>query len=213
MKVTNELKEKAQKAFTEIKSNLSSNSDALMSLGFLEHLFSELIKTRQNNTKASVVPIGLLKAYDAYPRKIGKSKGLAKAVRDIRDEDEIGAFGEAVSNYALYVKAQGLEQKFIKHFSTFVGEWRDWLDAPVIQEVKTPYHDIIVKIWGVNVPKPVVDLLERISGVAGPEDFRAWVNEVINAPAIADCDLNSPSLRAYLFAAMRQKYGEASGTT
>lgn len=64
-----------------------------------------------------------------YPRKIGKSRGLKKCVRDVK-KNERHDFELAIKNYADFVQQQNTEEKFIKHFSSWVGEWRDWIEKP-----------------------------------------------------------------------------------
>ncbi len=68
------------------------------------------------------------RVYDAYPRKIGRTRGLARLAKvPARD---LPLLERAVANYAQHCKAHGTEQKFIKHFSSWVTEWRDWIDPP-----------------------------------------------------------------------------------
>lgn len=68
-------------------------------------------------------------AYRKYPRKIGKSSGIIKLRRSVRNGDDYGLLLQAVENYASYCKKNSLEQQFIMHFSTFATRWRDWTDA------------------------------------------------------------------------------------
>lgn len=65
-------------------------------------------------------------AYSRYPRKVGKSKGISKAKREVKTRDDLASFNQAISNYRAYVLREKTEPAFIKHFSTFVSEWRDW---------------------------------------------------------------------------------------
>lgn len=61
---------------------------------------------------------------ELYPRKIGKSKGIKKLSK--LEPEEITQLEKAVKNYAASVA--GDEPKFIKHFSTFASEWKDWVE-------------------------------------------------------------------------------------
>lgn len=70
----------------------------------------------------------ILKIYeDLYPLKKGKTKGLAKLVRDIKSDSDLEDLRIAVSNYDADRKAEGY--KFVKHFSTFAQEWQDWIEV------------------------------------------------------------------------------------
>lgn len=68
--------------------------------------------------------------YKKYPRKIGKQKGITSLKTKIKNQEEYEALGRAVSNYARYCEANSIEAKFIKHFSSFVSVWQDWIEYP-----------------------------------------------------------------------------------
>ena len=67
--------------------------------------------------------------YSAYPRKLGKQLGIDRLARQNFTEERLADFKKAVDNYSAYCKQQKTEEKFILHFSTFVGRWKDWLDT------------------------------------------------------------------------------------
>ena len=62
---------------------------------------------------------------ELYPRKIGKTKGVKKLAREIKTPEDLASLEAAVKNYASH--CAGRDKEFIKHFSTFAGEWRDWI--------------------------------------------------------------------------------------
>lgn len=66
--------------------------------------------------------------YVGYPRKVGKAKGFERARRDIKSIRELNDLAKAVINYRAHCEREKTESKYIKHFSTFIGEWRDWVD-------------------------------------------------------------------------------------
>lgn len=66
--------------------------------------------------------------YQRYPRKLGKQKGLDRCRAQIKTEDDYRLLDQAIARYKSYVRAQGTEEKYVKHFSTFMTDWRDWLD-------------------------------------------------------------------------------------
>lgn len=75
--------------------------------------------------------------YEKYPRKEGKSRAF-KTLHNLNDE-ELTLLDKAVTNYATKAASEKTEAKFIKQFSTFANEWRDWIDykptaKPVNQE-------------------------------------------------------------------------------
>ncbi len=67
--------------------------------------------------------------YDLYPRKVGKKKGVAKLKTILKNEEDVAKMKIAIENYRVYCQAQKFEPRFIKHFTTFLGEWEDWVDS------------------------------------------------------------------------------------
>lgn len=63
--------------------------------------------------------------YTNYPRKLGKTRGLAKLKTAIKTQADYDDLTLAVANYSKAI--QGTETRFVKHFSTWVTEWRDWV--------------------------------------------------------------------------------------
>lgn len=66
--------------------------------------------------------------YKKYPRKEGKQKGLAICRTQIKTQNDFDNLSKAVDRYCEHLRKSGSESKFIKHFSTFMNSWRDWLD-------------------------------------------------------------------------------------
>lgn len=66
--------------------------------------------------------------FNFYPRKEGKQKGIQAAVKELKTQDDIQAFETAVIRYKDHCAKNRTEPKYIKHFSSFVASWRDWLD-------------------------------------------------------------------------------------
>lgn len=80
--------------------------------------------------------------YESYPRKLGKKRGLALCLRSVQTEKQYQDLVAAVSHYAEYCRRNKLEPRYIKHFSTFMNAWEDWIDVPVEAQIdqrsKTP---------------------------------------------------------------------------
>lgn len=66
--------------------------------------------------------------YKNYPKKVGKLKGLEILERTVKTQPQYDAFALALKNYVDYVERESIEAKFIKHFSTFTSQWKDWVD-------------------------------------------------------------------------------------
>lgn len=69
--------------------------------------------------------------YKQYPRKLGKNLGLDRLFQKHFTFGDISDFGTAVANYSDFCKNEKIEEKYILHFSTFVGRWKDWLEIEV----------------------------------------------------------------------------------
>lgn len=82
--------------------------------------------SKKRITATDIEPI-----YKKYPRKEGKSAAFKKLISDLKTPEDLKAFEAAVAKYSAACEARGTESKFIKHFSTFANEWRDWLDDSV----------------------------------------------------------------------------------
>lgn len=67
--------------------------------------------------------------YRNYPRKLGKQLGLDRLYQKRFSFEDLPKFAGAVQNYADYCKREKMEEKFILHFSTFVGRWKDWAEV------------------------------------------------------------------------------------
>lgn len=67
--------------------------------------------------------------YRKYPRKEGKQKGIAACKAQIKSPEDYAALSLAIDRYSAHLKTHGTETRFVKHFSTFMGSWRDWLEA------------------------------------------------------------------------------------
>ncbi len=92
---------------------------------------------KQSNEKKKRAPLGAAecaRVFAAYPHRdnTGKSKGLAILQRNL-PPGELESAIQAAQNYAEYVKAEARRRgaawdpSFVKMFSTWVSEWRDWV--------------------------------------------------------------------------------------
>lgn len=62
---------------------------------------------------------------DLYPLKKGKTKGVEKLSKEIKTDEDLENLKLAIANYSKTIN----DPKYIKHFSTFATEWRDWVDS------------------------------------------------------------------------------------
>lgn len=89
-----------------------------------EEAYAQLTLDRVSN---AVTSFDFEAVYALYPRKEGKTRGLAKCTTQIKTQADYDALLVAVKHYA-----QSAEPPFVKHFDTFMGCWRDWIEKPPI---------------------------------------------------------------------------------
>lgn len=70
----------------------------------------------------------LERVYQGFPRKEGKARGLKIAMREIQSSADLSDLEQAIRAYREHCVRLRKEPKFMMHFATFMGEWRDWLD-------------------------------------------------------------------------------------
>lgn len=98
-------------------------------------------RSKNKNNTNTVFKFDLEEAYRRYPRKQGKSPGLKRLAPQIQTQEDYDNLLTAIDNYS---RCETVKKGFIKLFSSFVGEWRDWID-PVNGTVSKP-KPIIVEV-------------------------------------------------------------------
>lgn len=69
--------------------------------------------------------------YQAYPKKVGKESGCKKLIKMIKNEKDLADFKKAMANYLELIQKEETDPKFIKQWSTFVNNYRDYLEVSV----------------------------------------------------------------------------------
>lgn len=87
-------------------------------------------KTLVQKPKTPLAPLAELESvYLKYPRKAGKKAGM-RLLSKIPPE-KIPLVEKAISNYRAEIDKMKTEEKFIKHFSSFMNCWEDYLNKEV----------------------------------------------------------------------------------
>lgn len=97
---------------------------------------SKVSQPRDRTTKRNVSEADLLALYTLYPRKRGKTLGLAKARRQIMSLEALADFKQAIENYVRIIEAEGTEPQYVMYFSTFMNCWQDYLEEDVVAQAK-----------------------------------------------------------------------------
>lgn len=85
-------------------------------------------KTGQDKQNTIAQPDGFAVFWSGYPRKVGKSKAESKYNAALRAGHSPDDLIKARDNYLNHLKQNQTEAKYIKHGSSFMSEWKDWLD-------------------------------------------------------------------------------------
>ena len=67
-------------------------------------------------------------AWSLYPKKLGRGKAIKIFNATVKTDDDFTNVKKAIENYKNYTVTNNLEEKYIKHGSTFFGEWKDWVN-------------------------------------------------------------------------------------
>lgn len=78
-----------------------------------------------------VSDLELEQAYATYPRKEGKKDGLRIAKKEIQTADQLAQLRAAIAKYSGLVRGRPADK--VKHFSSFMSNWRDYAPAPVAE--------------------------------------------------------------------------------
>lgn len=76
--------------------------------------------------------------YKSYPRKEGKAVGLKKCKVEIKTPADFELLKKAIQSYLNFCTTNKTETRYIKHFSTFMTSWRDWLDEETGTAITQP---------------------------------------------------------------------------
>lgn len=86
----------------------------------------------QEQRKRKADTFDFASVYDAYPRKEGRTKGIARLRSQVRTPEAFDELRAAVKNFVAKCIAEETELQFVPHFSTWVGKWRDYIAQPQI---------------------------------------------------------------------------------
>lgn len=86
--------------------------------------------------------------YAKFPRRIGKKTGIEKLKKSVTTQDKYELLMQAVENYARLMSST--EEQYIKHFSSWVSVWMDWIpeDATISSQQELLSIDDITSIIG-----------------------------------------------------------------
>lgn len=118
---------------TEIKAIKNRMSELIAEVSELKDAIKVLTSGYNSaESKEPKVPsFNFLKAYEEYPRKQGKTQGLKKCRSEIKTPEDFELLLKSIRRYRDYIRLNGIEPAYVKHFNSFMSSWRDWLDSDV----------------------------------------------------------------------------------
>jgi hypothetical protein len=115
------------------------NAQAMPSESESKHSKTDTEETLVASPPATLkVQFDFVSVYAAYPRKEGRTRGIARLRSQVRTPEAFDDLKQAVANFAEKHRVEGTEAKFIPHFSTWVSTWRDYIDGPHIVAIDGP---------------------------------------------------------------------------
>jgi hypothetical protein len=100
---------------------------------------------KQTTSPDAVASFDFESVYERYPIKKGKKAAMKKLASSIKTQEQFDAFAKAVNNYLAEIAHNKTEPRFIKHFSTFVNNYEDYLNPDVIQPNVTSRNSMMGK--------------------------------------------------------------------
>ena len=74
--------------------------------------------------------------YQEYPLKKGKKKGIENCHKNIKTKERYNSLQQAINNYCSQCSTDGTVDQYIKHFSTFMNCWEDYLGYDPQENIK-----------------------------------------------------------------------------
>lgn len=92
----------------------------------------------QDTTHSTHIENEILRIYEKYPRKEGKSKALTSLKKQLKTNDDLAKFEKAVINYAKKCEVSKTEKQYIMMFSTFANKdtWIDHVESKPTQTIR-----------------------------------------------------------------------------
>ena len=119
----------------------------------------KIVKTTHNKFNFDTI-------YQEYPKKVGKKIGMERCKKYITTQDQYSNLQSAVKNYTKHCSLEGLDSKYIKHFSSFMNSWEDWI---ILED--TQVDDPVTIFFKENGMKEIHDVNE-----CNPEEREALPN-------------------------------------
>lgn len=89
------------------------------------------VPAKHNKCTIKYYTLDFEELYKMYPRKIGKKSGITKLQSKIKTQEDFEKVKIAIINYTNQIKKLCTEEKYIKHFSSFVNNYEDYLTEEV----------------------------------------------------------------------------------
>ena len=122
------------KMFNPIKNNLERYGVSMGDIWGINPL-KDIVKDKVKDKVKEKALFDFDIVYLNYPKKIGKKEALIHFNASVKTDQDWVDINKAVDNYNAYIQSKGIEEKYIKHASTFFNNWKDWVVMPVVREV------------------------------------------------------------------------------
>ena len=90
-----------------------------------------------------------------YPRKMGKTLAAKRFKSKIKKQSDYDLLMKALDRYNQYVSNSNIQREYIKHGSTWMGEWEDWLENDIGDAKQQSVKSIDQRIADMNARQGV----------------------------------------------------------
>jgi hypothetical protein len=119
--------------------NSSASEDALVPV-------DNFSKTEQNQQKQAFKGEEVFEeVWSLYPRRLGKKEAFKHFRASVKSEEDAAKLRAAVLNYDEICRRDRIEERYIKHGSTFFNNWRDYIPAVKPVKVTDPNKCVVCK--------------------------------------------------------------------
>ena len=93
--------------------------------------FGELVAKPEETEEASNQKTWFNEFWGKYPRKMGKTLAAKRFKSKIKKESDYRRLMQAIDRYNQYINNKNIQSEYIKHGSTWMNEWEDWLENDI----------------------------------------------------------------------------------
>lgn len=93
--------------------------------------FGGLVVAKEEAGEAPIQKTWFNEFWEKYPRKMGKTLASKRFKSNIKKESDYRLLMQAIDRYNQYIDNKNIQIEYIKHGSTWMNEWKDWIENDI----------------------------------------------------------------------------------